>query len=295
VPVDDEITDVALDAAHDRLFALIPYANQVVVIDTSTNTVRKRVTLTGDANRMVLDVQRAKLYILTEHPTSLVTISTLTSTVQRKAKAPTGATLMELNPSTGMLYMDSWVSNRGSIIAVDPRSARILWRVKGIDDAAAIVPNSTGRLLYVPLADDEHPGSLLVVNAPTRKESASITVGMWPGLPVLDEARARLYLATANERFVTVIDTVTNTVIGRIPTGGDPSTPTLDGSGARLFVSSYARSGGSVLMIDPQSNAVVARVAVGESPSSPVVDAAGTRLYVSSWVGSTVSVINVGG
>lgn len=294
-PLDDEIEELALDSVRGRLFALIPYTNSLVVIDTGTNMVSKRVALKGNPTDMVLDSTRGRLYVLTEHPTALVTLSSSSGAVLRTVAAPTGATIMSLNRANGRLYMDYWRANRGSILAVNPSTARIVWRIAGIDDAAAMVPDPARSLLYVPLADDEDPGTLLVLDTRTRREVAAITVGMWPGLPVLDTTRNRLYLSTANEKFVTVIDTTTNTVVGRIATGGDPSMPTLDAAGARIFVSTWARSGASVLMVDLATNAIVARAFVGEAPSLPVVNAASTQIYVANESDGTVSVVSVSG
>ncbi|MDP1875931.1 MAG: YncE family protein [Actinomycetota bacterium] len=290
-PGDDEIEDLALDSARGRLFALIPYTNTLLVIGTGTNTILKTITLKGDPTAMVLDGPRGRLYVLTKHPTALVTVASPSGAVVRTAAAPTGATILSLNPANGRLYTDEWRSNRGSILAVDPRNSRAVWRIAGIDDAVAMVPDAARSLLYVPLHDDEDPGTLLVLDTRSRKVVTGITVGMWPGLPVLDTLRNHLYLASANSRSIAVIDTVTNTVIGRIATGGNPATPVLDAAAARLFISTYARSGGSVLMVDPATNGILATAFVGDSPSSPVINSSATRVYVANRYDGTVSVI----
>jgi YVTN family beta-propeller protein len=292
-PSDDEIEQMAIDSARGRLFALIPYTNKLLVIATGTNTIVKTVTLKGDPTAMVLDAPRGLVYVLTEHPTALVTVASPSGAVVRTAAAPTGATIMSLNPANGRLYTDYWRSNQGSILAVDPRTARTVWRIAGIDDAVAMVPDSARSLLYVPLHDDEDPGTLLVLDTKRRKIVTGITVGMWPGLPVLDTTRNRLFLASANSRSVAVIDTLTNAVVGSIPTGGNPSTPVLDAAGTHLLISTWARSGGSVLMVDPATNAVLATAPVGEAPSRPAVSSAGNRVYVANSSDGTVSVVAV--
>jgi len=88
-----------------------------------------------------------------------------------------------------------------------------------------------------------------------------------------------VYVTGANDS-VFVISTGTNTVVGTIKVGRDPSTVTVLPDGTRAYVANS--SDGSVSVIDTASNVVVATVPVGDTPFAIVVSSNAPSLSLST-------------
>jgi YVTN family beta-propeller protein len=89
---------------------------------------------------------------------------------------------------------------------------------------------------------------------------------------------------------VSVIDTVSNTVIGpKIQVGSVPIGVAVTPDGSSVYVSN--EGGATVSVIDTTTNTVIATITVGDSPFGVAVTPDGTRVYVANATGDSVSVI----
>ena len=88
------------------------------------------------------------------------------------------------------------------------------------------------------------------------------------------------YIPNNLDNTVSVIDTVTDTVVGSpIPVGGFPSGVAVARSGKKVYVSNFNDS--TVSVIDAATNAVTATIPLGECPNPPVTDLGPAGVVVS--------------
>jgi YVTN family beta-propeller protein len=102
------------------------------------------------------------------------------------------------------------------------------------------------------------------------------------------------YVANAQSKSVSVIDTATNKVVGTpIPTppGLEPVAVAVAPDGTQVYVT-LSGEPGKVSVIDTATNKVVATVMVGNFPVGVAVSPDGTRAYVSNTFSGNVSVID---
>ena len=98
-----------------------------------------------------------------------------------------------------------------------------------------------------------------------------------------------VYVTNSGSNTVSVIETLTDTVAGTIPVGGNPTGVAVSPDGTRVYVANKASN--TVSVIDAEGKVVVATVPVGTNPVGVAVNSTGTRLYVTNLNG-TVSVVN---
>ena len=91
---------------------------------------------------------------------------------------------------------------------------------------------------------------------------------------------------------VSVIDTATNTLIGKpIPVGLDPNGVVVTPNGARVYVANTDDN--TVSVIDTSTNTVVGQpIRVGKGPEALAVSPDGSRVYVGNSIDGTVNVID---
>ena len=288
-PKADSVDDLLLDAGRSRLFALS--GDAVTAVDTGSNAVRARIPLGRGEHVMLLDEPRGRLYAMTIETEVVRTIDTSTLRVVRTARAPRNAMSMALGSKKGWLYFDGWDRAGGVITIVDARTWRTVGRIRGVDVGGGemTVDPVSGRL-YASIIDDEDPGTLTVVDTRAQRVVADVTVGMWPGQPVLDAPRNRVFLATENERHLYVIDGQGRDV-AHIRTGGYPGRPVLAPSRGVLLALSQTRDDDALAMVDLASLRLTGRLPLPEGVSGLAVDDAAGLAYVTDREAGTVFVI----
>ena len=90
---------------------------------------------------------------------------------------------------------------------------------------------------------------------------------------------------------VSVIDGVSNAVIGTVTVGAGPTGVAVHPAGTRVYVTNFAGGANSVSVIDTASSSTVATVTVGSSPFGIASNLSGTQVYVANVGSNSVSVI----
>jgi YVTN family beta-propeller protein len=123
--------------------------------------------------------------------------------------------------------------------------------------------------------------------------TATTPVGEYPGpgqypqaVTITPDGRYA-YVASAQIGAVSVIDTSSDTLVGRIPTSGFVVAPP-GGQHAYLL-------GGSLSVIDTSTNTVTRTVPTGLRPTSGAVSHDGRRLYLADSADGTVTIVDTSG
>ncbi|MCI4323794.1 MAG: YncE family protein [Thermoplasmata archaeon] len=114
--------------------------------------------------------------------------------------------------------------------------------------------------------------------------------GLFPSAAVYDPIAGVILVTDAASNNVSVINDVTNQVIGSISVGADPVGGALDTATGQLYVAD--QDSNCVSVVDVTTESVVATVPVGSSPQGVVYDSGRGEVFVSNDGSSNVSVIN---
>ena len=114
--------------------------------------------------------------------------------------------------------------------------------------------------------DGEAKGMLLVFSADDLSAGpfAEIEVGGHPAHVIADRGGKRAFVTNSEDGTVTVVDLVTASVVGTIPTGRFPHGMRLNPAGDEILVANV--ESGSVSVLDPVQLRQVAEIAVGNAP-----------------------------
>lgn len=290
----DAIWTAALDSARSRLFTVTTDPSKLIAIDTTTNKVKGKLAVAKGSHDIVVDSPRSQLYLFSPDAPRLQVISTRTLRLLRSIRPPKNAQSMAFDPVHGLLYFDGYTSKGGLITAISTRTWRTAFTIPSPDiGGGSMTLDIAANRLYASLIDDEDPGSMIVVDTQKRTVLADITVGMWPGEPVVDSTRHRVYLATQNDPDLAVIDTVSNTVIGHISTGGQTGTPVLYGDGHRIFATSYSDETSYLAAMDPATNTTIGMLSMEEADWRPVLDTESERAYIAATDAGIITVVDL--
>ncbi len=120
---------------------------------------------------------------------------------------------------------------------------------------------------------------------------ATIPVGADPTGAVINADGTFAYVTNSLDGTVTVINAVTNTVVGApISVGLSPEQIALSPDGSTAYVSNTGSN--TVSVIDTATHTIVATVTVGASPTGITANADGSRVYVSNSGSNTITAID---
>lgn len=242
-----EIRSAAVDPGRHRLFVLTD-SNDLVVIDTRTSDILRRSAVPDEAQDVTVDPARGRVYVLSSSPSRLTALSAGSGSIVGSTKAPV-SDIVSPNPRSGRLFMDDR-SAAGGIVVVDPRTGSVVWSLRGVEHAAGFVFNASGRRAYIPLDDGETTGTIVVVDTRARRVLARVPAGPSPRGPALDPVHREGYATSANGT-VTVFDTVTNQQRAELPLSTGMSAPTIDSTGAFLYITNSGTRTLSIVAVSP--------------------------------------------
>lgn len=133
--------------------------------------------------------------------------------------------------------------------------------------------------------------------ANTAAGSTPITVGSGPDALYITPDGSQVYVANYGENAgstVSIIDTVTDTVLGTVNVGLGPNAVSITPDGKQVYVANYATNPGTVTVIDRTNHNTPSTIStgIGARPDAIGITPDGTKAYVANSGDNTVSVIN---
>ena len=138
--------------------------------------------------------------------------------------------------------------------------------------------------LYIPSdSGSGSNGTLSVISTSNNSLFASVSLGVEPGVPVVDSWDGDVYIPNFMSSFVTVVSGVANQVVGTIQTQGGSAGMAFDPENGDLYVPSGGQTGLAPAVLEVISGAtdvVVTSVTIGWYPTTAIYDGADGNLYV---------------
>jgi len=163
--------------------------------------------------------------------------------------------------------------------------------------ATFTAPARASSLLYVA---DQAGNSVLPLDTSTQSYRTPIVVGSHPLRPVASPDGSRVYVQSADDASIAVIDTASAAVVAHIAVTPPPSTApvtaallSISPDGSRLYV--LANGTPQITIVDAHSNSVLAAIlgpAGMTDPGQARVSPDGKRLFVSYQAERTIAVID---
>ena len=267
---------LAVDDAHNSVYVVNTNANQVSVIDTTTNTVKATVAVGAAPFRIALDPGLNRAYVTNSGSNSMSVIDTTTNTVVSTITDPRFDTPrgVAVDPTTHLVYVAIYYDNQ-MLAVVDPTTS-----------PAAI--SYTDSLESRPWAVDVDPtthraypttlfgGTLSTVSGTTVLSRLYAFGG--PTQVTVDPFTKRAYVANSGNMSVVDISEDTPVVTGTLAAGSQPSDLAIDQDTRTFYVTNYDTS--TVTVIGADSGTIVATLPVGYHPMAVEVDPVTHRAYV---------------
>jgi YVTN family beta-propeller protein len=139
------------------------------------------------------------------------------------------------------------------------------------------------------------PRPTIARSVPVPSWGTPIAVGPTPGFVAVAPDGQRAYIANRDAKVITVVDTLANRVIAKVPVdAGPPQFLAFAPDGRKAYVSIF-NDKGTIAMIgvlDTATNQIVSTVPVRTRPFASAVTRDGSRLYVPNHDSGTVSIID---
>lgn len=190
----------------------------IVVIDTSTNTVVKKIdVMLRGGHFLAIQPTTNKLYYPMREDHRVLVIDTRTDTVTKIIPIEGGPVGVGFAPNG-----EVWIHNDGdgAVHVIDSARDEVVHTLKGLGTGAGrMAVSADGRW-----AASTHGGSqdVALIDAVTKTVAATIPVGKGPGFPLFSPDGSKLYVMNYGMGDIAVIDTATRTVVARHKAGATP-------------------------------------------------------------------------
>lgn len=273
-------------------------SNTVSVIDSSTNTVVRSISVGQRPSGIVVNPTSRKGYVanmldatvsvidLSTHTVS-TTITSILSSNSFFEPFPIG-----INTSTNKIYIGDFYAGNDDIAVIngstDIKFTDII-TTSWDNYPSGIGVNPVTNKIYVPLW-----GEVLVVNGATDTGNGLVTIGAFAwnnpfGVGVNSNTN-RIYIANNSDTTVNVINGSTDTVINSITVGNSPYGVGVNVITNKIYVAN--NNGNNVSVINGATDTVITTVNVGTNPLGVAVNSNTNRIYISNSGSNSVSVID---
>jgi YVTN family beta-propeller protein len=288
IPLSGGGNAVALDPGTHTAYVVDSATNSVTAIDTSTDAAVATIPVGIAPFAIAVDPGTHRAYVSNtgvndfdnSPPTStddtVSVIDTTTNTVINTITVFASPRGVAVDPGTHAVYVAIYLSNQMAA-RIDPTTNPATVTTSDILGsrpwAAAIDPST--HLAYVTTL---FGGTVSVLDGTTITD----TIGQFNGPTQIaveagiGAAPGHAYVVSAGG--VSVINTVTNTVTGQLPTGNAPSSVSIDPGTHLAYVTNSGDD--TVSVINTSDDTAIATVPVGSGPGSAAVDPSTHRVYV---------------
>lgn len=253
---------VAVTPDGQHVYVVNPQSGTVSVVDTAANTVGSTISVgDGVPYSVAINPAGTRAYVANSYSQDISVIDTSTNAVT--------ATI----PVVGGLDEDVL---SGADIAINPDGTRA----------------------YVTLAGQDN---VFVVDLVANILLHTVPLGVGPSGVAVSPDGTHFYVASADHvaaldssqtGIVSIIDSASDTVTGKISVGTNLNALAINPAGTRLYAVGQGIGKGQLSVIDINTKAVVSNIAMGGTPAGVAVNSAGTRVYATSFDDGDMTVVD---
>lgn len=177
-------------------------------------------------------------------------------------------------------------------IAIVDLATKNVVRLPGGNDPESFDMSRDGNTIYV---SNEDAGTASVVDVPSRKIVATVTVGEEPEGVETNPDGSEVWVTSEENGTVTVINTATNKAIATIKVAKRPRSVVFTADGSKAYVPAELDS--AVMVVDAKAHKVLKKIDIpgaGAKPMGSAISPDGKFVYVTNGRGKTLSVIDTG-
>jgi YVTN family beta-propeller protein/VCBS repeat-containing protein len=281
---------VAVSPDGTRLYVTSGYyGDSVVVINTATNAVVKRIAVGQHSQGVAVSPDGGRVYVANGNDDSVSVIDTATNTVTNTIAVGDNPVRVAVSPDGSRVYVANWNSNTVSAINTATNAVTTI-AVGNTPQDLAVSPDGTR--VYVA---NYYGNTVSVINTATNAVTATVSVGKVPTGVAVSPDGTRVYVGSWGDDSVSVISTATNAVTTKIAVGDSPSAVAISPDGKRVYVAN--ENANSVSVINTATSAVTNSFAAGSGNQLPAVAVSpdGKRVYVANWSSNQVVVLETTG
>ncbi|MGZ8199994.1 MAG: beta-propeller fold lactonase family protein [Methylosarcina sp.] len=270
-------------------------SDTVQVIDTATNTISATIMVGDGPEHMVITSDGHTLFVANGYANTVSAVDTTSNSVIATITTKSYPKFMDITPDNRWVYVSN--KNSGSVTIIDAVNRTALKTVQVGLSPSRVIAHPDGSRVYV-----SNFGALAVANSSsvtvfeTTNHSIVTTIPLGTGLGTtsLDITPDGKTLFSANQTggSVSVINTLTNTVIGTTAVGGSPWTVNTAPSNDKAYTPPAIAN--AAVVVDAATSGILSTIPVGKGPYWGAVNASGSRYYVTNPPDGTVSVIDTG-
>lgn len=283
IPVDLGPTELAIVPGTSTLFASTTSGEEIVAVDTSTNSVRARYPAAHEADDIAIGAQGDRVYVATgasDH--SILVIDTTTgSEVSRIVglvdRSDSSGHSMVVDRRTGALYVAS-NGRSGYITKIDLATNAVVWRTRTAEYGYHLALDEEDNAVYVGAST-----TVLAIDTATGQTTATVHLGTQVSDIEVDRRTRTLYAVNANIKALSVIDLNTDRVATTIAMRYRPSDIALDHSAKLAYVtanseSSAGNKNAEIYVIDTDTNKIIDTYQIADAQLTDVVVDAVTHI-----------------
>ncbi len=281
IDVGDEPYRIVIDTSTGKAYVINKNGRSISVIDISTDTVVKTISLWFRPYGISVDSTTGTVYIIRAEETSgnVYCIDTSTDVVSTRIDVGWSPRYMAVDPVARRGYVSVYYFSRIDVIDLDSRTVVdiINEHTLGLD-----IDVSAGKLYTVP----DYEYLVRVLDLSTHAEIATIPVVATPRTLAVDTSTGKMYVASYNSDVISVIEGTT--VIKTLDINGFDNSPlTYSPITGNVYVPcSYDDR---VYIIDTSTDTITATLNGIDSPTAVAVDTTG-KVYVVASGGDCVYV-----
>lgn len=262
--------------------------NEVVVIDTSTNSILATIPTGGDGSfRVDVNPNGDWVYVANTGSQDISVIDTATNTVVTKIPVGVFATDVAFTPDGSRAYVTGFSLN--SVVVIDATTHTVIDTIP-LQLSVSVAVSPDGEFAYVTTLGPNLAGTLAVIDTSTNTVVETLALGGEPQAIAFSPTEDIAYVTELLSARVFVIDTNSHTVITTISVGEFPAGVVVTPDGSRVYVTNGLDN--SVSVIDTSDNSVIATIPVGMFSVGIDITPDGRFVYVTNINAGTVSVID---
>ncbi|MEO3756666.1 beta-propeller fold lactonase family protein [Mycobacterium sp. B14F4] len=269
-------TPMGLVVVGDKAYVANQGSGTVSVIDTTTGTLIKTITVGNRPTGVVASPDATKVYVTNGWSNTVSVIDTSTNTVTATISVGSGPVAAAISADGSRLYVVNASGNNVSVVDTATRKVITTIGVGAFPYGAAL----DGTRLYV---NNRNANTVSVIDTTTSTVISTIPVGGYPSSVAVNGTRALVTNQSSNS--VSVIDTASSQVLSTVQLGNGtaPTSVIFSKDGTVAYI---ANSNDTISVLDMTSAtpAVVRTVQVDSAPESGAHTLAlspdGTRVFV---------------